>query len=260
MATVNWTFDGALGRIVLSNPARYNAMSRAMWQGLGDAMVAISGKPEVRAVVIRGDGDKAFAAGADISEFATERSDPARVQSYDRELARALAAVGGCPVPVVACIHGVCMGGGLGLALGCDLRYAARNARFRLPAARLGLGYGWAGVQRMVQVLGAARSAELFYTARTYDGVEAERIGLVHAAYDAPTLDDAVEKILAAIVENAPLTVRAAKLAIREATRDAAERDIGAVEHAVRACFESADYVEGRQAFMEKRRPRFTGR
>lgn len=258
--TVHLNLDGAVARVTLSNPKRYNAMSLAMWKQLGDIIAAIDDMQDVRVVLLRGDGAKAFVSGADISEFESQRGNPESVKAHDLVVDRAETAIIECAKPVIACIHGICMGGGMGIALSCDLRYAAKNASFRMPAARLGVGYAFQRMNHLVDMVGAARVAELFYTARTFDGIEAERIGLVHSAYEDAELDEVVERTLSAIVENAPLTIRAAKLAIRYSLFDPQDRDADRINRAIQLCIESADYVEGRRAFMEKRRPRFAGR
>jgi enoyl-CoA hydratase/carnithine racemase len=260
VGTVHLAVDGAVARITLSNPSRYNAMSLAMWISLADSVATINADPNVRVVLLQGEGEKGFVSGADISEFENRRNSTVAVKSYDEAVAGAITTLTECPIPVVARIHGVCMGGGMSLASACDLRYSARSARFRMPAARLGLGYSAQGMRRMVEILGAARAADIFYTARSFDGVEAERIGFVHAAYDDAKLDEAVEHTVVAIVENAPLTIRTAKLAIRHSLPSPDEQHVRSIDLAVQTCFESADYVEGRQAFMEKRPPRFIGR
>lgn len=252
--------DGAVARITLSNPTKYNAMTLSMWTAVTDILADLDATPDVRVVMLRGEGDKAFVSGADISEFATRRGEPEAIAAYDLAVDRAQAALINCAVPVVACIRGLCIGGGMGLALSCDLRYAARSTKFRMPATRLGLGYSFYGVNRMVDVIGAARAAEVFYTAGVFDGVEAERIGFVQRAFADAEFDASVEKIVADIADNAPLSIRAAKLAIRTVLSDAPERDMSSIDRAVRVCAESADYAEGRRAFMEKRMPRFTGR
>jgi enoyl-CoA hydratase/carnithine racemase len=257
--TVRLAIDGAVARITLSNPARYNAMSLAMWISLAESVATINADSNVRVVLLQGEGEKAFVSGADISEFENNRNSADAVRRYDEAVVGAVTALMECPIPVVARIRGVCMGGGMSLASSCDLRYSTRGARFRMPAARLGLGYSAQGMRRMVEILGA-RAADIFYTARIFDGSEAERIGFVHAAYEDAKLDEAVELTVAAIAENAPLTLRAAKLAIRHALPSTDEQHVRSIEQAVEACFESADYVEGRRAFMEKRPPRFTGR
>lgn len=257
--TVRIERDGAIAHVVLSNPARYNAMSLSMWRALADALEALDAEADVRVIALRGDGDKAFVSGADISEFDTQRGDPRGVATYDEAVARAQRTLAELAKPTLACIRGVCMGGGIGLALACDLRISSVDARFRMPAARLGLGYAFAGMQRVVGQLGAAAATELFYLARTFDGAEAMRVGLVHRAYGPDEYAAECARYLADIAGNAPLTLRAAKLAIREAQLAPPERDIARVDRAVRDCFDSDDYREGRAAFAEKRPPRFRG-
>jgi enoyl-CoA hydratase/carnithine racemase len=251
--------DGAVARVTLSNPDRYNAMTLSMWQRLGDIIEALDARQDIRVILLRGEGSKSFVSGSDISEFESQRNNPENVKLYDLAVNRAQNALIACAKPVVARIQGICMGGGLGLAVSCDLRYASTDTRFRMPAARLGLGYGFDGLRRLVDVIGPSRAAEIFYTAATIDGAEAERIGLVHRAYENAELDEAVERTLAAIAGNAPLTIKAAKFTIRQALLDPQEQDPAAVQRAVQACFDSADYVEGRTAFTEKRPPRFIG-
>ena len=258
MATIQCTREGAIARVVISNPARRNAMTMSMWLSLAQTVRDLDADLTVRAIVLQGDGDRAFVSGADISEFQTNRSDPAGVQRYDRAVAQAQDALATCGTPTIAFITGVCYGGGLGLAISCDLRYASTEARFCMPAARLGLGYARAGLKHFVDVLGAARSKELFLTARVFDGAEAARIGLVHQAFDPAVLCEQVERQVAAIAAHAPLTLRAVKLGVRDLLADPAAQDSAAVDLAVQQCFESNDYREGRQAFLEKRPPRFT--
>jgi enoyl-CoA hydratase/carnithine racemase len=260
MGNITLTRDGAIARISIDNPARYNAMSMSMWTALGDAVAAIDKDPDVRVVLLRGTGEKAFVSGADISEFDAQRNSADGATAYNDAVHRAETGLANCSKPVVACIHGVCMGGGIGLALACDLRYAAKNARFRMPAGRLGLGYAFEGMQRWIDVIGAPRTAEIFYTARSFDGSEAERISLVHQAYDSADLDARVEDVLQQIAANAPLTIHAAKIAIGQALLDPEARDMASVGQAIKACFDSGDYAEGRRAFAEKRVPVFTGK
>lgn len=250
---------GVIAHVVLSNPARFNAMSLAMWRTLAEELERLDADRDVYVIALRGDGNHAFVAGADISEFETQRADPRGVASYDEAVARAQTTLANTSKPTIACIRGVCMGGGIGLALSCDLRIATRDSRLRMPAARLGLGYGFTNMQRVVAQIGAAAATELFYLARTFDGDEAQRLGLVHRSFAAEDYDAEVARYLDDIAGNAPLTLRAAKLAIHHAQLDPEQRDIAAVERAILACFNSADYREGRQAFAEKRAPRFRG-
>lgn len=251
---------GAIAELRIDNPAKKNAMSLSMWLDVARHARELAADDSVRVLLLRGEGDKSFISGADISEFDTTRSAETGSGAYDGAVDGAQAALMACPFPVVASIHGICMGGGLGISMACDLRYSTLDARFRMPAARLGLGYSYTGVQRMVGVLGAATVADLFFTARTFDGAEARRLRLVHDAFPAAELDAHVEETLASIAANAPLTVRLAKQAIHLALGDVEQQALKAIEAGRQRCIASSDYVEGRRAFAEKRLPVFTGR
>ena len=250
--------DGAgVAWISLRNRARLNAIRLEMWQTLPGMVRALDADPEVRVLVLRGAGEEAFASGADISEFATRRGDAASAASYEAVTAGAFEALLGVAKPLVAMVHGVCIGGGLAVAACADLRVAAADARFAVPAARLGLGYHQRGIERLVGLLGPSVTAELFFTARQYDAEEALRVGLVNRVVPKADLLTFTERYVADIAANAPLTLRAAKRAIAESQRPDADR--AAVARLIAACFESADYAEGVRAFLEKRRPRFRG-
>jgi enoyl-CoA hydratase/carnithine racemase len=250
---------GAIGEIRIDNPAKLNAMSLAMWQDLATQVQTLAQASAIRVLLLRGEGSKAFVSGADISEFDHNRNAETGSGAYDSAVQNAQDAIVSCPLPVVACVHGVCMGGGLALAMACDLRYGTEDARFRMPAARLGLGYSFRGIEQMVHTLGASRTAELFMTACTFDGQEAARIGLLHTAFPASELDARVEEVLQQIAANAPLTVRLAKRSIALAQGHAEEQHNAEIEILRAQCLASADYAEGRRAFAEKRTPHFTG-
>ncbi|MGB3434004.1 enoyl-CoA hydratase [Achromobacter sp.] len=251
--------EGNILRVRIVNPARYNAMSLAMWEDLARVLRDTENTAGARAVVLMGAGQRAFVSGADISEFASQRKDPAQVARYDAAVAAALRALGACPLPVIAAIRGICMGGGMALALACDLRYCTPSSRFRMPAGRLGLGYAMEGLQRMRDILGTARTADLFLTARTVDGQEAARIGLVQEVYAEDLFEQAVALRVSEVAGNAPLTLRAAKMALRHLAGEPAAPSAQAVDQAVGSCFLSQDYQEGQLAFREKRPPVFTG-
>jgi enoyl-CoA hydratase len=252
--------DGPVATIVLDHPERRNAVSVSMWRGLGAACAELKDDPEVRAVIVRGSGETAFVSGADISEFRTVRSGADAERSYGEVSGRGFAAVAALPQPVIALIHGFCIGGGVALSLACDLRYAADDARFAIPAARLGLGYGTGGLQLLIDVVGPSRAKEIFFTARRYGAREALELGLVNRVFPKADLDGAVAEIAAGIGSNAPLTIRAVKSAVREILRDPGQRDMAKVQAEIDACFDSEDYKEGVRAFLEKRPARFQGK
>ncbi len=245
--------DSGVALVTINNPDKRNAMSLDMWDGLVAALDALAADASVRVLVLTGAGPKAFVSGADISQFDAARADAAAQRDYDRRTGAARARLAAFPLPVIARIRGFCLGGGLALALQADLRIAAEDSEFGIPAARLGLAYGAELVRQLVRVVGPAHARMLLYTGSRVPAREAERIGLVNQVVADGDLSDTVLDLARTIADNAPLSVRAAKLAV-------AETDPAATEAAIAACFDSEDYREGRTAFAEKRTPRFRGR
>ncbi len=260
MAELSTRIEGAVATVVFSNPAKMNAMTYDMWTSLPATFERLDADPAVRAIVCRGEGEKAFISGADISQFEKLRGTVEAQVEYNKAVEQAYLAPIRCSKPVIASIRGVCIGGGLGFAAACDLRICAEDAVFRMPAARLGLGYSPAGVRRFMNVIGAANTSDLFFTARKFDAAEALRMGFVSRVVPVAQLAAATAALAALIAENAPLTVAAAKYAVQQALRDPAERDMARAVKMVEACFASEDHKEGRKAFMEKRKPTFVGR
>jgi len=250
--------DGVIGRMVFDNTVRRNAINAEMWRAIPRAMSQFENDPDIRCIILRGEGETAFAAGADISEFEKNRSSGEQVRVYESAVDAAHVAIESSAKPVIALIHGFCVGGGLATALSCDLRYADTAARFAIPAARLGLGYGVHGNNRLVATVGHAAAREIMYTARLYNADEALAMGLVNRVIADSELDEYVENVARTIAANAPLTVAASKIAFESLI--AAHGDYTAAEAAIDVCMKSDDYVEGRRAFMEKRKPQFKAR
>ncbi|MFG3594701.1 enoyl-CoA hydratase [Bradyrhizobium sp. RDI18] len=252
--------EGAIGWITFNNAARHNAVSLSMWNGLYEAVTAFAADGEVRLIVLKGAGEKAFVSGADISEFEQNRSSEETVRGYDEVAHRATEALTNVNKPTIAMIRGYCLGGGVSVALSCDLRIAGEGASFAVPAAKLGLGYAFEGVRRLVDVVGPSFTREIFYTARQFSADEAAAMGLVNRVVAIEELESYVRDYAARITNNAPLTAASVKTLVAQAVKDEPERDKRLCREVVARCFASEDYSEGRRAFMEKRKPRFTGR
>jgi enoyl-CoA hydratase/carnithine racemase len=251
--------EGPVGTITFNNPARLNAMSFDMWARTAELLKDFADDDAIRVVVLKGAGDKAFVSGADISKFESERASTEAQARYNDIVDKVYGGLDEYPKPIIAMIRGYCIGGGLGLSLSCDLRICTPNSRVALPAAKLGLGYGYRSIKRFVDVVGPAFTQEIFFTARQFNAQEAYDMGLVNRIVADGELEAYVKNYAETIGNNAPLTIKAAKFAIRQASKADSERDLATVGTLVKACMSSNDYVEGRRAFMEKRKAKFTG-
>lgn len=251
--------DG-VGRITFNQPEKRNAMSVAMWDGMAQALDVFEKDASVRCVVLTGAGEKAFVSGADISQFDRLRSDADAQKEYSRQTAGGRLRLATFPKPVIAEIRGFCMGGGLGIAMSCDIRLAAEGSQFGIPAARLGIAYGFDMVRHLVDLVGPAHAHMILMTGERFDAREAERIGLVNRVVPAERLAEEVARLTGVIARNAPLSLYANKRTVQAVLQDRADRDIAAINAAMAACFDSEDYREGRRAFLEKRPPVFQGR
>jgi enoyl-CoA hydratase/carnithine racemase len=252
--------DGGVAQVIFNNPKKLNAVSLDMWERLIGLLADYAKDPSLHVLVVSGAGGKAFVSGADISKFEQQRATAEANERYSKASLTAYETLYNFPKPTIAKIQGYCIGGGMNLAVCCDVRVATEGAKFGIPAARLGLGYGYPGVKRLSEIVGISRSMEMFYTARQYTAREALDMGLINQMVAEVELDMAVDTMTSQIAENAPLTIATIKAVAREIGRPAAERDHGKLDRMVKACFDSEDYIEGRRAFMGKRKPAFKGR
>lgn len=259
VASLKLREEGPIAWMTFSNLERHNAVSYEMWCEVPQAIAQFDASPEIRAIVLTGDGEKAFVSGADISEFEKRRGSLDASTVYNEAVDAAYAAVLAAKKPTLARIRGICMGGGLYLAASCDLRICNDKARFAMPAAKLGLGIRYERIRRLMEVLPAAHAADIVFTGRGFDGQEALRLGFVNRSVPDEDLDDIVNQYLEWLGQAAPLTVKAAKAAMRAWSAGEADDAIAAVRDMTDRCFASADYQEGRKAFAEKRKPQFRG-
>jgi enoyl-CoA hydratase len=251
--------DG-VGVITFNNPEKRNAMSLDMWEGLGHALIELRDDPDVRVVIMVGAGDKAFVSGADISQFEKTRHNAQASEEYSKRSAAQRALLADYPKPIIACIRGFCLGGGMQVAMLADIRIAAENSQFGIPAAKLGIAYGYDGLKNLVSLVGPSWARLLMYTGMRIDAAEGLRIGLVDRVVPEAELWSVTTDIARTISGNAPLAIQAAKITIAQVLKDPDKRDMDAIKQAGIACMDSEDFREGRRAFMEKRKPRFRGR
>jgi enoyl-CoA hydratase len=251
--------DG-VGIITFNNPEKRNAMSLDMWEGFGHALVELRDDPDVRVVILVGAGDKAFVSGADISQFEKTRHNAQASEEYSKRSAAQRALLADYPKPTIACIRGFCLGGGMQVAMMSDIRIAAEHSQFGIPAAKLGIAYGYDGLKHLVSLVGPSWARLLMYTGMRIDSAEAVRIGLVDRVVPDTELWNATLDIARTISGNAPLAIQAAKITIAQVLKDPDKRDLDAIKAIGTACMDSEDFREGRRAFMEKRKPQFKGR
>ena len=252
--------EDGIGLITFNQPEKRNAMSVEMWVGLGEILDEFSEDSSVRVVILTGAGTKAFVSGADISQFDKLRSNADAQQEYDRMTGVGRKKFQAFRKPTIARIRGFCLGGGLALAMQTDLRIAATDSQFGIPAARLSIAYAFDGLRNLVNLVGPAHARMILYTGTRIDAAEAQRIGLINKMVVDEDLNETVLDIARTIADNAPLSVAASRLTITEVLKDPADRDMDEVARLAKLCFDSDDYKEGRRAFMEKRQPVFTGR
>ena len=252
--------EGPVGWMIFNQPKKRNAVSMEMWAAIPEIIGDFENDRDIRVIVLSGAGDEAFIAGADISEFAGNRQSKEANAEYDRLISAALQTITEAAKPTLAMIKGFCIGGGVAISVSCDIRIAADNSVIGVPAARLGLGYSVPGLAQLIELVGPSFAKEIFFTAKRFNAADARMMGLVNRVAPGSELERYVRDYAAAIAGNAPLTIAAAKKAINQLSLDPEDRDLAACEAAIEACFESADYVEGRTAFLEKRKPVFTGK
>ena len=252
--------DGAIGWVIFSNPQRRNAVTLEMSVAAGNAIEDFGRDDAIRVVILRGDGDKTFISGGDISKFERDRSTAESRANTEKLRGHARSALATLEKPTIAMIRGYCLGGGLGWALNCDLRICSEESKFGIPAAKLSIGYGADGIRHLIDLVGPSAAKEVLYTGRQYTAQEALRMGLVNQVVPAAELESFTRTYAEVIANNAPLAILNAKTAVNELLKDPAERDMALVNRRANTANASQDNVEGRRAFMEKRKPVFTGK
>lgn len=251
--------DGPIARVIVDNERKRNAISLTMWQQLGKICRQLEFESHIRVITFEGAGDDAFISGADISEFGEKRSDSGGTKAYEDATRHALDAIRLSSKPTIALIKGYCYGAGVALATACDLRYVREDAQFSIPAARLGFGYAVHLMKDLVLCVGPARAKEILITARRYDATQAFNMGLVHEVFSNKVYVPHTRALVTAVADNAPLTIRAAKLTVTALTERADSSALSDADRAVVSCFASKDAKEGREAYATKRKAEFKG-
>jgi enoyl-CoA hydratase/carnithine racemase len=249
--------SGEIARIIFNQPEKRNAVSLEMWEAVEAAVTRFQADDSVRILILSGAGGKAFVSGADVSKFESERASAEAVAHYNATTKRVYDLIEAFPKPTIAQIDGFCVGGGVALALSCDLRICGENSQFAIPAAKLGLGYGFEGINRLVNIVGPSFAKEIFFTARRFDAEEARMMGLVNRVVPAEDVGRVAQETAEMIAANAPMTVASVKYIVGQTVTDESKRDLDECAARVKACFDSQDYIEGRRAFLEKRKPNF---
>ena len=250
--------DG-VGYITFNNPEKHNAVSIEMWDALEQILDGFRSSKDIRVIVLNGAGGKAFVSGADISKFDKERSSKEAVLSYNKRTQKVYENLETFPKPTIAMIDGYCIGGGLNLAVCCDIRICSEKSKFAMPAAKLSLGYPFSSIKRLFDVMGLGMAKHFMFTAEKISASEALACGLVQKLVSEDSIDSYVKDYALNIANNAPLTIKAMKQIGIEISKNSDERDLLLCEKLASACFDSEDYKEGRKAFMEKRKPNFQG-
>ena len=251
--------DGSIGYLIFNNPEKHNAVSLEMWDATDAILDQFESNPDVRVVVLTGAGGKSFVSGADISKFEKERGSAEATKDYNTCIRAIYERIDHFPKPTIAQVDGYCIGGGLNLAVCCDIRVCSTKSKFAMPAAKLALGYPFPAIQRLINAIGASNAKYLMFTADRIDADTAFRMGFVQSIHDESTLEDAVKSLANQIGANAPLTIKAMKFIATQVLTEPGNRNLEQCDALVDACFNSADYKEGRTAFMEKRAPNFKG-
>ncbi|HET9576729.1 MAG TPA: enoyl-CoA hydratase [Usitatibacter sp.] len=251
---------GAVLHVRFDNPAKHNALSVDMWEAIPPLLAKAEKDDAVRMIAFSGEGTKSFASGADISQFEDMRAAREAVKRYEVLAEDALQGICDFAKPTLACIRGYCIGGGVNVAISCDIRIASADSVFAIPATRLGLGYRFSAMKNLTDLIGPGNAKDLFFTARRIDAAEALRMGLVNRVVEAEKLEALLAEYAQAITTGAPLTIKAGKRIVREVLKAGTDIDMELCRRLILDCFESEDYAEGRRAFMEKRKPVFKGR